>query len=106
MYGYPGVSFLDSSGNQIGAAAQQQGGTLATVTVGPGGSAYASIAVTDPGIPPCSGHGTAAQVRVYPPGETDSAQVAAPPDMSVCTSPNTSAYTSSFVTPVSASAIG
>jgi hypothetical protein len=105
MYGYPGVSFLDSSGNQIGAPAQKEGGTTATVTLAAGGNAYVSIAVTDPGIPPCAGPGTAAQVRVYPPGETVAAQVPAPPDMLVCTSPNTSAYTSSFVTPVSNTAI-
>ena len=106
MYGYPGVSFLDSGGNQIGAAAQQEGGSLVTVTLAAGGNAYASIAVTDPGIPPCTGPGTAAQVRVYPPGQTQAALVPAPPDLLVCTSPNTSAYTSSFVTPVSATAIG
>jgi Protein of unknown function (DUF4232) len=106
MYGYPGVSFLNSSGNQIGAAAQQEGGPRVTVTLAAGGNAYASIAVTDPGIPPCAGPGTAAQVRVYPPGETQAALIAAPPDLLVCTSPNTSAYTSSFVTPVSSTAIG
>jgi hypothetical protein len=105
MYGYPGVSFLNSSGNQIGASAQQQGGSLVTVTLAASGSAYASITVTDPGIPPCTGPGTAAQVRVYPPGETEAAQVAAPPGLQVCASPNTAAYSSSLVTPVSATAI-
>ena len=37
-----------------------------------------------PGIPPCTGPGTAAQVRVYPPGETVAAQIAAPSGMLVC----------------------
>ena len=105
MYGYPGVSFLDAGGHQIGDSAQNQGGSLAKVTLAAGANAYASIAVTDPGIPPCSGSGTVAQVRVYPPGQTVAAQVAAPSGLSVCSSPNTSAYSSSFVTPVSVTAI-
>jgi len=105
MNGYPGVSFLDTSGNQIGDPSQRQGGSTPTVTVSSGGSAYASIAVTDPGIPPCTGSSKAAQVRIYPPGETNSTQVTAPSGLLVCSSPNTSAYSSSFVTPVSASAI-
>ena len=103
LYGYPGVSFLSSGGSQIGAPAQREsGGTVATVTLGPGGDAYSSVAVTDPGIPPCTSQSTAAQVRVYPPGQTQSALVTAPSGVAVCSSPNTSAYTSATVTPVSA----
>ncbi len=105
LYGFPGVSFLDSSGHQIGDPAQRQGGSPATVTVAAGASAFASVAVTDPGIPPCTGSTPAAQVRVYPPGETHAAAVTAPSGLLVCSSPNTSAYLSSTVTPVSATAI-
>jgi hypothetical protein len=105
LYGFPGVSFLDSAGHQIGDPAQRQGGSPLTVTVGPGASAYASVAVTDPGIPPCSGSTAAAQVVVYPPGETHAASVAAPSGLKVCSSPNTSAYLSSTVSPVSSTAI-
>ena len=75
---------------------------MATVTLAAGGDAYSSVAVTDPGIPPCSSQATAAQIRVYPPGQTQSALVAAPSGVAVCSSPNTSAYTSATVTPVSA----
>jgi len=68
LYGYPGVSFLSAGGSQIGAPAQRDSaGTVATVTLAAGGDAYSSVAVTDPGIPPCSSQATAAQVRVYPP---------------------------------------
>jgi len=103
LYGYPGVSFLSAGGSQIGAPAQRQsGGSVATVTLAPGGNGYSSVAVTDPGIPPCTGQGTAAQIRVYPPGQTQSALVTAPSSVAVCSSPNTSAYTSATVTPVSA----
>lgn len=100
MYGYPGVSFLDGSGHQIGDPAQRQGGTPATVALAKGGSAYASMAVTDPGIPPCTGSTAAAQVRVYPPGETQAATVAAPSGLLVCSSPNTASYQSSSTSPV------
>ena len=105
LYGYPGVSFLDASGHQIGDPAQRQGSTPATVTLAAGGNAYSSIAVTDPGIPPCSGSATASHVLVYPPGETQSAAVTAPSGLLVCSSPNTSAYQSSSVSPVSTTAI-
>ena len=106
LTGYPGVSFLAAGGSQIGAPAQRSGsGSPTTVTVPAGGNAYSSVAVTDPGIPPCSSSATAAQVRVYPPGETQSALVAAPTGMQVCSSPNTSAYTSALVTVVSATAL-
>jgi len=105
LYGYPGVSFLDASGHQIGDPAQRQGGTAVTVVLGPGANAYASIAVTDPGIPPCTGSTPAAQVLVYPPGETQSTDVTAPSGLLVCSSPNTSAYVSSTVTPMSSTAI-
>jgi len=103
LYGFPGVSFLDTGGHQIGAPAQRPSGTaLTTVTLMVGGDAFSSVAVTDPGIPPCSGSTAAAQVRVYPPGETRSTTIPAPSGLQVCSSPNTAAYLSSIVTPVSA----
>jgi|GEM_PF-674546 len=105
LYGFPGVSFLDGSGGQIGQPAQRAGGTPSTVTVAAGASAYASVAVTDPGIPPCTGSTAAAHVKVFPPGETQAATVAAPSGMLVCSSPNTQGYRSSTVTPVSTTAI-
>ena len=102
LYGYPGVSFLTSGGTQIGAPAVRSGGAApTTVTLAAGGDAYSSVAVTDPGIPPCSSQSDAAQVRVYPPGQTQSALVTAPTGVAVCSSPNTSAYSSATVTPVS-----
>jgi len=105
LYGYPGVSFLAAAGQQIGAPAQREGGAPTTVTLPGGGNAFASIAVTDPGIPPCTGSTAAAQIRVYPPGETQAVLVAAPSGTLVCSSPNTSAYQSASVTPVSATAL-
>jgi hypothetical protein len=103
LYGFPGVSFLAAGGAQIGAPAQRESGiTPATVTVAPGGSAYSSVGITDPGIPPCSGSSNATQVRVYPPGQTQAILVAAPSGMQVCSSPNTANYQSAIVTPMTA----
>jgi hypothetical protein len=103
LYGYPGVSFLNASGAQIGVPAVRQGGSAATVPLSPGGNAYSSVAVTDPGIPPCSSQATATQVRIYPPGQTQATLVTAPSGVAVCSSPNTSAYLASTVTPVAPS---
>ncbi len=103
LFGYPGVSFLDAKGRQIGSSAQRQpSGRPATITLAASGNAYSSLAVTDPGIPPCSGSTPAAQVRIFPPGNTQSILVKAPSGMLVCSSTNTAGYLSSIVTTVSA----
>ena len=103
LYGFPGVSFLTADGSQIGAPAQRQSGVpLVTVTLAPGASAYSSVGVTDPGIPPCSSASTATQVRVFPPGQTQSLLVAVPTGIQVCASANTSTYRSAIVTPMTA----
>lgn len=103
LFGYPGVSFLDAKGSQIGSSAQRQAtGQPATITLAGGGNAFSSLAVTDPGIPPCSSSTAAAKVRIYPPGDTQSLLVTAPTGMLVCSSPNTAGYLSSIVTSVSA----
>ncbi len=104
LYGFPGVSFLDGSGNQIGPAAQQ--GTAVArqlVTLAPGASGYVQLDVTDPGIPPCAGPGAVARIRVYPPGSFSSATISPPAAMQVCRSPNTSTYVATTVSPVSSS---
>lgn len=103
LYGFPGVSFLDTRGTQIGPPAEE--GTTAPrqlVTLAPGGSGFARLDVTDPGIPPCAGPGTVARVRIYPPGSYTSITAAPPPGMVVCTSSNTATYTASTVGPVTA----
>jgi hypothetical protein len=106
LYGYPGVSFLDATAHQIGAPAQRLGGSgPATVTLVPGGDGFSTVAVTDPGIPPCSGATTATEVRVFPPGETHPSTVAAPSSLQVCSSPNTTAYRSATVAVVSSTGI-
>lgn len=76
MYGYPGVSFVTgSAGQQVGAPASRAtaAGTEKLVTLAPGQSAYAQLAVAEAG-----NYGTTCQItptdglRVYPPGDTTS----------------------------------
>ncbi|OUM43447.1 DUF4232 domain-containing protein [Arthrobacter sedimenti] len=71
--GYPGVSFVDASGTQIGAPADRDGSETARVTLAPGESVTTTLRQTnarnygaDCGITPAAG------LRVYPPGATDS----------------------------------
>jgi uncharacterized protein DUF4232 len=76
LAGYPGVSFLDAAGRQVGEPAQRSatGGAPSTVTVAPGQTAYAALGVVDPGVANCT-PATASAVRVYPPGETTATDV-------------------------------
>lgn len=74
LSGYPGVSMESSSGAQIGAPAGRQPSAYSTVTLPPGATSYASLAVAQ-----AANYGTsctrttAASLRVYLPGSTDSA---------------------------------
>ena len=69
MTGFPGVSFLDGSGNPIGAPAQRNTLTYSTITVAPGASGYAHLAVVDTSVQNCPA-APAHEIRVYPPNET------------------------------------
>lgn len=71
LYGYPGVSFLDASGKQLGADAKHNGGEEAIVTLAPNATANAMLQMPNPGN---YGAGVcqpaqSAQLRVYPPGD-------------------------------------
>jgi hypothetical protein len=100
LYGFPGVSFLGAARDTIGSVTSREGNeSPTTVTLKSGGFAVAPLAVTDPGIPPCSGSATASFVRVYPPGSF-SAYIIPITGVSVCSSPSTSNYQDSFVAPV------
>lgn len=101
LFGYPGVSFLDAGGRQIGSPAQRTAGIGATsVSLALGGNAYSSVLVSDPGIPPCSSSAIATRVQVFPPGETHAALVAAPSAIAVCSSPNTPSFLAAIIGPL------
>jgi Domain of unknown function (DUF4232) len=73
MYGYPGVAFVSSpGGGQIGAPAGRRSPTgPALVTLNPGGTAHATLAVSDVLIGNnCLHHQVRVNtVQVYPPGQ-------------------------------------
>jgi hypothetical protein len=69
MTGYPGVSFLDGSGAQIGVPARRTGAAYSQVNLAPSANAYATLAVPDPDVVMCP-TATAQFVRVFPPNET------------------------------------
>ncbi len=72
VFGYPGVSLLDASSNQIGQpATREPTNTPTTITLTPGSSASSALHTINEGISttsPCLVPST--QVRVYPPDET------------------------------------
>jgi hypothetical protein len=73
LYGYPGVSFVAASGDQLGAAASQDPTyPRQLVTLTPGAVAHADLRVTDAlnyPSPACQVV-TAHRLRVFPPGQT------------------------------------
>jgi len=73
MYGYPGVAFVSSpGGSQVGAAAGRRSSTAPTlVTLEPGATAHATLAVSDVLIGNnCPGHQVQVNwVQVYPPDQ-------------------------------------
>jgi hypothetical protein len=75
MTGFPGVSFLDASGKQIGVPAERNTLTYSTVTLAPGTTGDAHLAVVDPSVQNCPA-AAAHDIRVYPPNETASLTVA------------------------------
>jgi photosystem II stability/assembly factor-like uncharacterized protein len=69
MTGYPGVSFLDASGVQIGVPAQRSGAVYSQISVASSANAYAVLDVFNPDVQACP-TATAHFLRVYPPDET------------------------------------
>jgi hypothetical protein len=85
LFGRPGVSFTDGNGNQLGVGAVFGGSAPATVTLAPGDKANALLKIPDPGnfsASDCAA-ATSAKLRVYPPGDKASLEVAY--QASVCT---------------------
>ena len=67
--GFPGVSLLDGSGNQIGEPATREGNEGAAVILKPGESASATLHTTNEGMgATCTA--PAAQIKVFPPNQT------------------------------------
>jgi hypothetical protein len=85
LFGYPGVSAVNQSGDRVGIPASRSG-TRSTVTLQRGATAHAILGVVDAGAL-CDSHGvTAAALMVYPPGQSVSQLV----DLSVQVCPHES----------------
>jgi hypothetical protein len=72
LEGYPGVSAVNLVGHQLGNAARRNTtANPSTITLSPGATAMAILQLTDAGNYPSSAchPGTAAGLRVYPPGQ-------------------------------------
>jgi len=84
LEGYPGVSFVDAQGHQIGAPAPRASGNDVEVSVAPGSVAAALVAYHDVYVSTTADcqPTTAAGVRVYPPDNT--ASVIVPDTFMVC----------------------
>ncbi len=88
LSGYPGVSFVDQPGGQLGQPADRTdiaGEPVKTVVLAPGQSGSATVGLPDTGnFPPTDCNAaTAASMRVYPPNQLDSILV--PDAQRVCT---------------------
>lgn len=88
LSGYPGVSFADASGQQLGQPAQRTdiaGQPVKTVVLAAGQSGSATVGLPDTGNFPTADCNavTAASIRVYPPNQLDAALV--PDAQKVCT---------------------
>jgi hypothetical protein len=73
--GYPGVSYMGSSGTMVGAPAQRDSvAPVVTVSLAPGAAAQATLIETDAhNYPPDTcGLTTVAGLRIYPPNQTAS----------------------------------
>src|SRR5213076_519290 len=71
LHGYPGVSFVDAAGRQLGSPAGQSPGQVRRVFLAPGKAAAATLTYSNAGAFPDSScrPQQANRVRVYPPGE-------------------------------------
>jgi Protein of unknown function (DUF4232) len=88
MLGYPGVSYISSSGAAVGQPASRIKGHQATVTLKPGGAASALLHQPNPLVfQPADCHKKkAAGIRIFPPGQTVSLTVST--STAVCTTTN------------------
>jgi Domain of unknown function (DUF4232) len=79
LYGFPGVSLTNSSGAQIGAAATRNPSKASTlVTLAPGAKANAVLGVANAENYPAASckPATTAQMKVFPPNQTQAIEVA------------------------------
>jgi hypothetical protein len=90
LFGFPGVSFLNSSGARLGAAGTRQGTAAARFIVQPGQVASFQVQIPVAGCAPNSPQSTT--IRVYPPNQK--AALEAPAAFPICSAPSVTAVKS------------
>ena len=83
--GHPGVSFVDASGAQVGPTAARVPGAIPKITLSPGATAHADLAISNAGFfdaGQCQPV-TAPTLKVFPPDETVAKTLAFPTE--ICT---------------------
>jgi hypothetical protein len=91
MTGFPGVSFLDGSGNQVGDPADRNPVSYQTITLAPGQTGYALVVVTNPDVVNCP-NTVPSLIRIYPPNETTPVRIASVSGLRVCVSKTVPGY--------------
>ncbi len=87
LYGFPGVSFLNEAGTQLGQAATRQGTATPAFTVQPGQVASFAVQIAVAG---CNANSArSATVRIFPPNNTGALE--APASFLICTAPSVTA---------------
>jgi hypothetical protein len=90
--GFPGVSYVDASGGQLGAPADRTGPAGASIVLAAGRRAAFMVNTIQPGVlPGCQGDGTtapAANLRVYPPDTRDALLVPVAAGRIACNGPD------------------
>jgi len=92
LHGYPGVSFVDAGGNQLGAPADRTDAAGPAVVLEGGGKAQFQVLMVQPGLlPGCdteASYTQAASLRIYPPDNTVALLVPAGKGRQACSSPS------------------
>lgn len=84
LYGYPGVSAVNSAGKQLGVPARRNAVTPAKyINIAPNGTAHSILGYVDAQLGSGCPHATATFLQVYPPGTTGSRHAWFP--LQVCT---------------------
>jgi len=86
IQGYPGASFVDKGGVQVGKAAGRSGTAVTPVPLAPGAQAHAVLLFSQTGYqgsPECGPTASATSMRIYAPDSTTAIDLSFPAD--VCT---------------------
>lgn len=80
LLGYPGLSFVDATGQMLGSSADESPATVRRVTLAPGAAAAAILTASNAHAYPDSAcrPQQASRLRVYPPGDRAALLVADP----------------------------